>query len=145
MSVWDDHAANMLWLDSVYPPSATWAGAEREPCATDSGDPSDVETKFADAYVSFMNIKFGEIGSAGGAPSPVPPSPGPTPAPTHHLSVAHGMASIVAILLTTAKPMRVNVQIAVEHGAQIACLLGPLQLQSPCDHMWFDVCFFDLC
>lgn len=82
MSVWDDNAANMLWLDSVYPPSATGPGAERGPCATDSGDPSDVETKFADAYVSFMNIKFGDIGSTGGAPGPAPPSPSPTPAPT---------------------------------------------------------------
>jgi len=82
LSVWDDHAANMLWLDSVYPPAATGPGAERGPCATDSGDPSDVETKFADAYVGFTNIKFGEIGSTGGAPGPVPPSPGPAPAPT---------------------------------------------------------------
>merc|ERR1712137_681340 len=51
--------ANMLWLDSVYPEGATGAGAERGPCATDSGKPDEVEEKFADSYVSFMNIKFG--------------------------------------------------------------------------------------
>merc|ERR1712048_1537894 len=85
MSVWDDNAANMLWLDSVYPPGATGPGAERGPCATDSGDPDDVEEKFADSYVSFMNIKFGEIGSTGGPPTPSPsppPSPVPSPVPT---------------------------------------------------------------
>lgn len=83
MSIWDDAAANMLWLDSVYPVGASGAGAERGPCATDSGVPEDVEEQFASSYVSFMNIKFGEIGSTGGKPGPVPaPTPGPTPAPT---------------------------------------------------------------
>merc|ERR1712176_1291780 len=82
MSIWDDGAANMLWLDSVYPVGATGPGAERGPCATDSGVPADVEEKFADSYVSFMNIKFGEIGSTGGEPTPSPaPVPTPTPVP----------------------------------------------------------------
>lgn len=83
MSIWDDNAANMLWLDSVYPEGATGPGAERGPCATDSGKPDDVEKEFADSYVSFMNIKFGEIGSTGGQPSPAPtPSPSPVPPPS---------------------------------------------------------------
>merc|ERR1712032_1730779 len=56
-------------------------GAERGPCSPDSGVPSDVEEKQADAYVSFMNIKFGEIGSTGGAPAPPAPTPAPTPSP----------------------------------------------------------------
>lgn len=77
MSIWDDNAANMLWLDSVYPEGATGPGAERGPCATDSGAPADVEKEFADSYVSYMNIKFGEIGSTGGQPTPTP-----TPAPS---------------------------------------------------------------
>merc|ERR1719394_2431121 len=72
MSIWDDNAANMLWLDSVYPEAATGAGAERGPCATDSGKPEDVEQEFADSFVAFMNIKFGEIGSTGGQPTPAP-------------------------------------------------------------------------
>lgn len=41
MSIWDDAAANMLWLDSVYPAGATGAGAERGPCSPDSGSPAD--------------------------------------------------------------------------------------------------------
>jgi len=84
MSIWDDNAANMLWLDSVYPPDATGAGAERGPCSPDSGVPADVEKANPDAFVQFSNIKFGEIGSTGGPPAPPtppPPSP-PTPPPS---------------------------------------------------------------
>lgn len=83
MSIWDDGAANMLWLDSVYPRGATGPGSRRGPCATDSGDPTEVEKEFANSYVTFTNIKFGDIGSTGGpSPSPVPPVPSTTVAPT---------------------------------------------------------------
>ncbi|KAF8596977.1 glycoside hydrolase family 7 protein [Ceratobasidium sp. AG-I] len=65
MSIWDDHAANMLWLDSIYPVggSASSPGVERGACATTSGVPSDVETNNASASVTYSNIKFGDIGS----------------------------------------------------------------------------------
>ena len=43
MSIWDDHAANMLWLDSTYPTTKTSIGGPRGTCATTSGKPSDVE------------------------------------------------------------------------------------------------------
>lgn len=45
MSIWDDHEAHMLWLDSTYPTDQTASdpGAKRGPCATSSGDPKDVE------------------------------------------------------------------------------------------------------
>merc|ERR1712111_57560 len=41
LSLWDDHAAHMLWLDSNYPPDgdAMQPGVARGPCSTDSGDP----------------------------------------------------------------------------------------------------------
>jgi cellulose 1,4-beta-cellobiosidase len=39
MSLWDDHAANMLWLDSTYPVDQTTAGGPRGTCGTDSGKP----------------------------------------------------------------------------------------------------------
>lgn len=71
MSIWDDGAANMLWLDSVYPAGATGAGAERGPCASDSGVPADVEKTGKDSYVGFTNLKFGAIGSTTGS-SPTP-------------------------------------------------------------------------
>jgi len=65
MSLWDDHYAHMLWLDSSYPldkpPSDP--GITRGPCATTSGDPKDVESKQANANVKYYNVKYGEIGS----------------------------------------------------------------------------------
>ncbi|KAG9092751.1 hypothetical protein FRC06_011812 [Ceratobasidium sp. 370] len=65
MSVWDDHAANMLWLDSNYPvgADASQPGVARGTCATTSGVPSDVETSAASASVTYSNIRFGDIGS----------------------------------------------------------------------------------
>ena len=38
-SLWDDHAANMLWLDSEYPldRDASEPGTSRGPCSRDSG------------------------------------------------------------------------------------------------------------
>ena len=43
MSIWDDHAADMLWLDSTYPTNKTTIGGPRGTCSTSSGKPSDVE------------------------------------------------------------------------------------------------------
>ncbi|KAF9472706.1 cellobiohydrolase I [Pholiota conissans] len=63
LSVWDDHVANMLWLDSTYPTDSTSPGAARGACATTSGAPKDVETNNANASVTFSNIKVGDIGS----------------------------------------------------------------------------------
>ncbi|KAB5590491.1 1,4-beta-D-glucan cellobiohydrolase [Ceratobasidium theobromae] len=65
MSIWDDHAANMLWLDSNYPvgADATKPGVARGTCATSSGVPSDVESSAKDSVVKFSNIKFGDLDS----------------------------------------------------------------------------------
>ena len=65
MSIWDDHAARMLWLDSSYPTDAdaSQPGISRGPCPTTSGEPEDVESQSPDATVVFSNIKFGPIGS----------------------------------------------------------------------------------
>ena len=70
VSLWDDHSANMLWLDSNYPPteSASFPGVARGPCATTSGVPADVELQSPDSSVTFSNIKFGDIGSTCGTP-----------------------------------------------------------------------------
>lgn len=46
MSIWDDHAARMLWLDSTYPIGSDAVGAERGSCPTDSGVPSEVESQY---------------------------------------------------------------------------------------------------
>ncbi|KAG5336288.1 putative 1,4-beta-D-glucan cellobiohydrolase B [Termitomyces sp. T112] len=65
MSLWDDHAANMLWLDSSYPVDAdpNKPGIARGSCPTDSGVPSVVENQDASAYVIYSNIKFGDLDS----------------------------------------------------------------------------------
>ncbi len=65
MSIWDDHTAKMLWLDSDYPTDAdaSKAGISRGPCATDSGEPKDVEANSPGATVIYSNIKTGPIGS----------------------------------------------------------------------------------
>lgn len=65
MSLWDDHATNMLWLDSDFPIEAdpNAPGVSRGPCPTSSGRPEDVENNQGGATVKFSNIKFGDIGS----------------------------------------------------------------------------------
>merc|ERR1719498_985590 len=83
MSLWDDHYANVLWLDSTYPVDSTDPGALRGYCSTDSGVPKDVESAQANAHVIFSDIKFGPIGSTTDSPTPGPaPTPTPTPTPT---------------------------------------------------------------
>ncbi|KAI1269323.1 glycoside hydrolase family 7 protein [Xylariaceae sp. FL1019] len=64
MSIWDDHYANMLWLDSSYPPEkAGQQGGDRGDCDPSSGVPSDVEGSIPNAQVIWSNIRFGPIGS----------------------------------------------------------------------------------
>ncbi|KAG6914942.1 hypothetical protein DXG01_014336 [Tephrocybe rancida] len=65
LSVWDDLAVNMFWLDSIYPTdaSASTPGVGRGTCATTSGTPTDVETNAPNSSVTYSNIRFGEIGS----------------------------------------------------------------------------------
>lgn len=65
MSLWDDHAAEMLWLDSDYPVGASPSapGVARGTCATSSGIPATVESQSPGASVTFSNIKYGPIGS----------------------------------------------------------------------------------
>lgn len=65
LSLWDDHTANMLWLDSNYPTdkSTSTPGVVRGPCATSTGVPSDVESKSPGASVKYSNIRFGDLGS----------------------------------------------------------------------------------
>ncbi|KAF8684019.1 glycoside hydrolase family 7 [Rhizoctonia solani] len=89
MSIWDDHAAHMLWLDSNYPldRDASKPGVARGSCPTSSGDPKDVESQSPNASVTFSNIRFGDIGStySGGSTTPIPSTTtgatttGPTP------------------------------------------------------------------
>ena len=71
MSLWDDHYANMLWLDSNYPTDQDpeKPGIARGECATSSGVPAEVESANPNAQVVFSNIKFGPIGSTFAQPA----------------------------------------------------------------------------
>jgi cellulose 1,4-beta-cellobiosidase len=68
LSIWDDYAVNMLWLDSKFPTDgdASKPGVLRGTCPTDSGKPADVEVSAANAVVTYSNIKVGDIGSTYG-------------------------------------------------------------------------------
>lgn len=65
MSLWDDHYANMLWLDSTFPvdKDPEQPGIGRGTCDTSSGVPADVESQNGGASVIYSNIKFGPINS----------------------------------------------------------------------------------
>ncbi|KAF2073442.1 hypothetical protein CYY_005259 [Polysphondylium violaceum] len=65
LSLWDDYFAEMLWLDSSYPTNADASkpGVARGGCSTTSGVPTDVESKYANAYVIYSNIKVGALNS----------------------------------------------------------------------------------
>lgn len=66
LSVWDDYAANMLWLDSTYPVNGTAAGVKRGTCDAESGVPATVEGAHPGASVTFSAIKFGALNSTYG-------------------------------------------------------------------------------
>ncbi|KIN01384.1 glycoside hydrolase family 7 protein [Oidiodendron maius Zn] len=65
LSIWDDHAVDMLWLDAPYPPTkdASAPGVTRGTCSPDSGAPTDVEKNSPNASVTFSAIKWGPINS----------------------------------------------------------------------------------
>ncbi|KAJ7114331.1 family 7 putative glycoside hydrolase [Mycena epipterygia] len=71
MSIWDDYAAEMLWLDAPYPPNkaASSPGVTRGTCSASSGVPSQVESASPNAQVIYSNIKFGPIGSTFAQPA----------------------------------------------------------------------------
>jgi len=65
MSLWDDHAVDLLWLDAPYPTTAdpTAPGVARGTCSDTSGAPSDVEANVPNSSVTYSNIRIGELGS----------------------------------------------------------------------------------
>jgi len=93
MSIWDDHAANMLWLDSTAPPTKTSFGGPRGSCATSSGRPKDVEREHPNSRVTFSDIKVGDFGTTypGGKPGPTPPGPTPSGCPGGSITACIGL------------------------------------------------------
>jgi len=81
MSIWDDGASRMLWLDSIYPTGSSAPGALRGPCDPSSGEPSATRAAHPESPVKYGNIRVGPIGSTLKPPAPGPPTPAPTPTP----------------------------------------------------------------
>jgi len=80
LSLWDDELTRMVWLDSATPtdnPKYPLAkpGVVRGPCPTSAGNPSELREQHPDVYVTYSNIKIGEIGSTYGAASAAPAQP----------------------------------------------------------------------
>jgi len=96
MSLWDDYAVDMLWLDSTYPTNspANAPGAARGTCATTSGVPATVEAQSPGAFVTYGNIKFGPIGSTFGAGSTTSPTPPTTTPPVTTPPVGSGGGTV---------------------------------------------------
>ena len=63
MSIWDDGASHMLWLDGDAPADADpyKPGVKRGPCDKNSGNPSDTRQKYGNAHVRYSNVKVGPI------------------------------------------------------------------------------------
>mmetsp|Transcript_43760 Transcript_43760/g.84039 ORF Transcript_43760/g.84039 Transcript_43760/m.84039 type:complete len:657 (+) Transcript_43760:61-2031(+) len=85
LSLWDDYATHMHWLDSASPESnPDWPhdkpGVARGPCPVSGGRPHDLRSMHGTATVTYSNIKVGEIDSTYGDYA----TPAPTPPPSHH-------------------------------------------------------------
>lgn len=65
MSLWDDAAAHMLWLDSTFPTTKTekGSGGPRGECPTTSGDPNYIHQHYPHSSVSYSDIRIGDIDS----------------------------------------------------------------------------------
>jgi cellulase len=53
MSIWNDNAQNMAWLDS----------GNNGPCQKGEGTPANIQAKTPNTHVVFSNIRWGDIGS----------------------------------------------------------------------------------
>ncbi|KAJ7834665.1 cellulase [Mycena leptocephala] len=96
LSIWDDHEADMLWLDSDYPttasPTAQVCLVAHAPQPPETRR-STVESTEANDYVIFSDIKFGPLGSTfsstgstGTTTAPGGPTTTPTP-PSSSVSI----------------------------------------------------------
>ena len=65
LSLWDDYAVDMLWLDSDYPTTASTSapGTARGTCSTSSGVPATVESQNPSSRVIYSDIRFGDLNS----------------------------------------------------------------------------------
>eukprot|EP00419_Tripos_fusus_P001389 CAMPEP_0172670420 /NCGR_PEP_ID=MMETSP1074-20121228/10289_1 /TAXON_ID=2916 /ORGANISM="Ceratium fusus, Strain PA161109" /LENGTH=672 /DNA_ID=CAMNT_0013487333 /DNA_START=55 /DNA_END=2073 /DNA_ORIENTATION=- len=120
LSLWDDLATKMHWLDSVSPENnPDWPhdkpGVKRGPCPASGGNPHELRSMHGTATVTYSNIKVGEIDSTYGdsaipapAPFPRPPQPRPPqprpPQPRPSQGPASGTGDVGAECCTASMP-----------------------------------------
>eukprot|EP00445_Apocalathium_hangoei_P070569 CAMPEP_0204135286 /NCGR_PEP_ID=MMETSP0361-20130328/16159_1 /ASSEMBLY_ACC=CAM_ASM_000343 /TAXON_ID=268821 /ORGANISM="Scrippsiella Hangoei, Strain SHTV-5" /LENGTH=456 /DNA_ID=CAMNT_0051088615 /DNA_START=63 /DNA_END=1433 /DNA_ORIENTATION=+ len=66
LSLWDDNATEMRWLDASFPaaePRGSRPGLARGPCDGSTSSPAQVRKEHGSATVKYTNIMYGEIGS----------------------------------------------------------------------------------
>jgi len=66
LSLWDDGATEMRWLDASFPaeePRDSRPGVARGPCDGSDSNPTKLRAEHASATVKYTNIRYGEIGS----------------------------------------------------------------------------------
>ncbi|KAK6506611.1 hypothetical protein TWF481_005068 [Arthrobotrys musiformis] len=63
LSIWADHAAHLLWLNSPYPvdKDPSLPGVARGTCSTTSGDPNELINSAPNSSVTYSNIKVGQL------------------------------------------------------------------------------------
>merc|ERR1711981_1344852 len=66
ISLWDDVAVNMNWLDAYMGDDSSAPGALRGPCDLDDGKPDVLREAHPDAGYTVTNIRWGELGSTSG-------------------------------------------------------------------------------
>jgi len=66
ISMWDDIAVNMNWLDAYMGDDSSAPGALRGPCNLDDGKPDVLREAHPDAGYTVTNIRWGELGSTSG-------------------------------------------------------------------------------
>jgi cellulose 1,4-beta-cellobiosidase len=141
MSIWDDHTANMLWLDAPYPPtkSPSAAGVTRGACSASSGVPADVEANSPGASVTYSNIKWGPINSTysgtlvGGGSSGSSSSSSSTKASTS-TSTKASSSSTKAATSTTSTASSTSTALAAQYaqcGGYPGIFNGPYACVSP--------------
>ncbi|KAG9400034.1 hypothetical protein AC1031_010955 [Aphanomyces cochlioides] len=111
MSLWTDHTAHCLWLDSTYPvdKNASLPGVGRGSCPITSGVPSEVESKYPNATVTYSNIRVGDLWTTTSVGTPSPMTKRPTPVPTTTKTTpAPTTKPTTTITPTTSKPTTVH-------------------------------------
>ena len=105
ISLWDDSAVNMLWLDSTFPASSTATGAKRGPCDPSRGGIWWLRQTYPNSQYTVSKLQVRALSTTNPAPSPVPPpasnpAPSPVPPPASNFEFQSGDVKIQCVQCT---------------------------------------------